>query len=56
MRVNLDRNLLKDVSNTIKTAIGYPPQLALGKISCVNFSKLAQITETMITLGRLCLH
>ena len=35
MRVDLDKKLDKDVSNTIKIAIGYPPKLALGKISYV---------------------
>ena len=36
---------LYNVSNTIKTAIGYPPKLALDKISYVSFCKLAQITK-----------
>ena len=40
-----DKTLYKDVFNTIKTAIGYPPKLALDKSSCVNFFKLAQITK-----------
>ena len=35
-----DKTLYKDVSNTIKTASGYPPKLALDKISYVNFFKL----------------
>ena len=41
MKDDLDKNLGKDVSNTIKTAIGYPPELALDKISYINFYKLA---------------
>ena len=32
-----DKTLYKDVSNIIKTAINYPPKLALDKISCVIF-------------------
>ena len=40
-----DKTLHKDVSNTVKTSIGYPPKLTLGKISHVNFFKLAQITK-----------
>ena len=55
MRVDLDKNLDKDAFNNIKTAIGYPSELALCKISCVNFCKLAQITKKLIILGRLCL-
>ena len=55
MRVNLDKYLDKDVCNTIKTAIGYPPKLAWGKISYINFCKLAQITKKLIILGGLCL-
>ena len=46
MRVDLDKNLDKDKFNTIKTAISYPLKSALGKISYVNISKLAQITIT----------
>ena len=41
MRVDMDKNLVKDVTNTFKTAISYPPKLALVKISYVNFCKLA---------------
>ena len=37
MRDDLDKILDKDVLNTIKTAIGYQPKLALDKISYVNF-------------------
>ena len=54
MRDDLDKNLDKDVSNTIKTATGYSPELALDKISCVNFYKFAQITKKLMILGRLC--
>ena len=43
-----DKSLYKDVSNTIQTAISYPPKLALDKISDVNFCKLAQITKKML--------
>ena len=50
-----DKTLYKDVSNIIKTAINYPPKLAMDKVSYVNFFKLAQITKNMIILGRLCL-
>ena len=49
-----DKTLYTDVSNTIKTAIGYLLKLALDKISYVNFFKLAQITKKWILLGRLC--
>ena len=52
MRVDMDKNLVKDVTNTFKTAISYPPKLALVKISYVNFCKLAQITKELIILGR----
>ena len=55
MRVDLDQNLDKDVSNSIQTAIGYPAKLALRKISCVNFCKLAQITKKLMISGRFCL-
>ena len=48
-----DKTLYKDVSSTIKTAIGYPPKLALDKISYVNLCKLVQITKKMMILGRL---
>ena len=46
MRVHLDKNLDKDVLQTIKTAIDYPPKSAWSKISYVNFRKLEQITKT----------
>ena len=49
-----DKTLYKDVSNSIKTAIGYPPKLASDKTSYVNFFKLAQITKKMIISGMLC--
>ena len=45
MRVELDKKLDKDVFHNIKTAIGYPPELAWNKISYVNFCKLTQITK-----------
>ena len=51
MGVELDKNFDKDVFDTIKTAIlcifawKSPPKSALGKISYVNFSKMAQITK-----------
>ena len=45
MRVDLDKNLDKDVFHNIKTTIGYPPKLAWNKIRYVNFCKLAQIRE-----------
>ena len=54
MKDDLDKNLGKDVSNTIKTAIGYPPELALDKISYINFYKLAQITKKLIISVMLC--
>ena len=53
MKVNLDKNFDKDMFDTIKTAIlciftrKTPPKLALGKISYVNFCKLAQITKAV---------
>ena len=49
-----DKPLYKDVSHTIKTAIGCPPKLALDKIIDANFFKLAQITKKLINSGRLC--
>ena len=52
MKVDLDKNLGKDVFNAIKPAIGYPPESAWNKISYVNFCKLAQITKKMIIPGR----
>ena len=55
MRVELDKNLDKDVFHTIKTVIGYPPELAWKEISDVNFCKLPQITKKLIISGRLCL-
>ena len=55
MGVDLDKNLDKDVYNTIKTASGYPPELAWDKISYVNVCKLIQIMKKLIILGRLCL-
>ena len=55
MRVDLDKNLNKEVFHTIKTGIGYPPKLFWNKISYVNLCKLGQITEKLIVLGRLCL-
>ena len=39
MRVNLDKNLDKDVFHIIKNAIGYPPRSAWNKISYVNWRK-----------------
>ena len=48
-----EKTLYKDVSNVIKTAIGYPPKLTLDKIIYVNFFKLAQITNKMIISRRL---
>ena len=53
MRVDLDKNLDKDVFHTIKTTIGYPRKLVRNKISHVNFSKLGQITKKLTILGRL---
>ena len=55
MRVDLYKNLDKDVFDIIKTAIGYPPQFAWNKIIYVNFCKLAQITKKMTISGRLYL-
>ena len=56
MRADLDKKLDKDAFNNIKTAIGYPPKLALRKISYINFCKLAQIAKKMIILDRWCLR
>ena len=50
-----DKNCDKDEFNDIKTAISYPPNSALCKTSYVNFLRLAQITEKLIILSRLCL-
>ena len=42
MRVNLNKNLDKDVFRIIKTVVeDYSPKSALNKISAVNFCKLA---------------
>ena len=54
MRNDLDKKSYKDLSNTIKTAIEYPLELALDKISHVNFYKLKQNTKRLIISGRLC--
>ena len=35
-----DKNVYKDVSNTIRTTIDYPPKLSLDKISYVIFFKI----------------
>ena len=43
----------KDVFYTIRTAIGYPPELAWNKIRDANFCKLVQITKKLIILGGL---
>ena len=40
-----EKPLYKDVCNIIKTAISYPPKLALDKINYVNACKLARITK-----------
>ena len=45
IRVDLDKNLDKDVFHTIKTGIGYPLKSASNKINHVIFSKLAQIMK-----------
>ena len=45
MKDEQDKTLYKNVSNAIKIVIGYPPKLALNKVSYVNFCKLAQITK-----------
>ena len=51
-----DKTLYKDVSNTIKTAIGCSPKLALDKISDEHFFKLAQIMNKMTINRWLILH
>ena len=51
-----DKTLYKDVSNTIKTAIGCSPKLALDKIRDENFFKLAQIMNKMTINRWLILH
>ena len=53
MKVNTDKNLDKDVFNTIKTAIDYPPKAAWNKITYINFCKLAQIKKTLIISGQI---
>ena len=45
MKVDLDKNLDKDVFHTNKTDISNPPKLAWNKISYVNSCKLTQITN-----------
>ena len=54
MKVDLDKNLDKDMFHTIKTAVGYPPKSASKKISYLNFCKLTQIRKNIIS-GRLYL-
>ena len=49
-----DKTLYKNMSNTIKTAIDYPPKLALDKISYVMFYKLEKITKHLVISGKLC--
>ena len=53
MRIDLDKNLNKDVFHTIKATISYPPKLAWNKIRYVIVCKLRQITKKLIILGRL---
>ena len=55
MRVDLDKNLDKNMFHTIKSTIGYPPKLAWDKTSDANFCKLTEITKKFIISGRLCL-
>ena len=55
MKVDLNKNLNKDVFHTIKTAIRYPPESAWNKISYVSFCKLTQITKKVTISCRLCL-
>ena len=50
MRVNLDKNLNKDMFHTIKITINYPPKLAWNKMNYLNFCKLAQSTKELIIL------
>ena len=50
MRVNLDKNLNKDMLHTIKITINYPPKLAWNKMNYLNFCKLAQSTKELIIL------
>ena len=45
MRVDMEKNVNKDVFRIIKTAISYPPKLARSKTSYANFCKLTQITK-----------
>ena len=54
MRVDVDKNLDKDLLHTIKTTTGNTPKSAWNKISCVNFCKLAQILKKLIISGWLC--
>ena len=52
MRVDLDKNLDKDIFHTIKTTIGYPPELPWNKISYVTFCKLTQTTKKFDNFGQ----
>ena len=45
MRVDLDKNLVKDVFHTIKAAINNPPKLGWDQISHVNFCKSTEILK-----------
>ena len=45
MRVDMEKNVDKDVFHIIKTAISYPPKLAWNKTSYANFCKLTQIMK-----------
>ena len=40
-----DKTLYKNMSNTIKTAIDYPPKLALDKISYIIFFLIGKIKK-----------
>ena len=52
MRVELDKNLDKDMFHTIQTAISYPPELAWKKISYMYFCKLTQVTKIKDNFGQ----
>ena len=50
-----DKTLYKNMSNTIKTAIDYPPKLALDKISYVIFFQIGKNYEKIDNFGQVVL-
>ena len=44
--------MYKDVSNTIKTAIDYPPKMVSDEVSCVSFFKFGTNYEKIDNFGQ----